>query len=110
MNPAAAIDFKELIQGDRAKNGKRHFKGTFLEYLDIVRQNPRVAEFAHARLYDIISGPGFRVLNKEDNPKIRRLFRNEIVKAYKFFEDEFFGMEKVLAKIIRYFRSASLKG
>jgi serine protein kinase len=110
MTHSAAIDFKELIQGDRAKNGKRHFKGSFLEYLELVRQNPRIGELAHARLYDIITGPGFRVLNKEENPKIRRLFRNEIVKSYKFFEDEFFGMEKVLAKIIRYFRSASLKG
>jgi len=110
MTQAAAIDFKELIQGDRAQNGKRHFKGTFLEYLELVRENPRVGELAHARLFDIVTGPGFRVLNKEDNPKIRRLFRNEVVKSYKFFEDEFFGMEKVLAKIIRYLRSASLKG
>jgi serine protein kinase len=110
MTQAAAIDFKELIQEDRAQNGKRHFKGTFLEYLEMVRENPRIGELAHARLYDIVTGPGFRVLNKEDNPKIRRLFRNEVVKSYKFFEDEFFGMEKVLAKIIRYLRSASLKG
>ena len=106
----AAVDFKELIQEARAKNGKRHFKGTFLEYLELLREDPRTAKFAHARIHDIITGPGFRVLNKEDNPKIRRLFRNEIVKSYRFFEDEFFGMERVLAKIIRYFRSASLKG
>jgi len=106
----AAVDFKGLIEAARARNGKRHFKGSFLEYLELLREEPRIAKFAHARIHDIITGPGFRVLNKEDNPKIRRLFRNEIVKSYKFFEDEFFGMERVLAKIIRYFRSASLKG
>jgi len=110
MSQMAAIDFKELIQEARSKNGKRHFKGTFLEYLELVREDPRIAKLAHGRIYEMITTPGFRVLNKEDNPKIRRLFRNEIVKSYKFFEDEFFGMERVLAKIIRYFRSASLKG
>ena len=98
MNQATAIDFKELIQGDRAQNGKRHFKGTFIEYLELLREDPKIGELAHARLYDIVTGPGFRVLNKEDNPRIRRLFRNDVVKSYKFFEDEFFGMEKVLAK------------
>ena len=58
MNQAAAIDFKELIQGDRAQNGKRHFKGNFLEYLDLVRENPRIAELAHEPHYDIVTGPG----------------------------------------------------
>jgi serine protein kinase len=110
MDQMAAVDFKELIQDARAKNGKRQFKGTFLDYLELVREDPGIAKLAHARIYDMITSPGFRVLNKEENPKIRRLFRNEIVKSYKFFEDEFFGMERVLAKIIRYFRSASLKG
>ena len=110
MDQMAAVDFKELIEDARAKNGKRQFKGTFLDYLEIVREDPGIARLAHARIYEMITSPGFRVLNKEENPKIRRLFRNEIVKSYKFFEDEFFGMERVLAKIIRYFRSASLKG
>ena len=110
MDQMAAVDFKELIEDARAKNGKRQFKGTFLDYLELVREDPGIARLAHARIYEMITSPGFRVLNKEENPKIRRLFRNEIVKSYKFFEDEFFGMERVLAKIIRYFRSASLKG
>src|SRR6266403_6328191 len=30
--------------------------------------------------------------------------------VYKFFADEFFGIEKVVAQIARYFHSASLKG
>ncbi len=110
MNQAAAIDLKELIKQDRAKNGKRHFRGTFLDYLVLVKEDPSIPKLAHARIYDIITAPGFRVLNKEENPRVRRLFRNETVKSYRFFEDEFFGMERVLAKIVRYFRSASLKG
>ena len=63
MTQATAIDFKELIQGDRAQSEKRHFKGNFLEYLELVRQDLRIPELAHARLYNIVTGPGFRVLN-----------------------------------------------
>ncbi len=110
MTQTAAIDFKELIEEARAKNGKRHFKGTFLEYLELLREDAKIAQLAHARIFDIITAPGFRVLNQENNPKVVRLFRNEVVKSYKFFEDEFFGMERVLAKIVRYLRSAALKG
>lgn len=104
------LNFKELIQEDREKNGKPHFEGSFLQYLDLVKENPKIAKLAHSRLYDVITKPGVRVLNKEDNPRIHRLFHNEIVRSYKFFEDEFYGMEKVLAKIVRYFHSASMKG
>ena len=32
------------------------------------------------------------------------------MKVYNFFADEFFGIERTIAQIVRYFHSASLKG
>ena len=32
------------------------------------------------------------------------------MKVYHFFADEFFGIERTIAQLVRYFHSASLKG
>ena len=38
------------------------------------------------------------------------MFGDETVKIYNFFADEFFGMERTLEKIVRYFHSAAMGG
>ena len=49
------------------------------------------------------------ILESED-PRVMRLYKDESLKVYKFFRDEFFGIEKTISQIVRYFHSASLKG
>ena len=41
------MDFKEFIKSDREKHNKQKFKGTFLDYLEIVKNNPDVAKLSH---------------------------------------------------------------
>jgi serine protein kinase len=53
---------------------------------------------------------GVRDINDTNDAAIKRLFKDESIKVYGFFEDEFFGIEKVVAQIARYFHSAALKG
>ena len=43
-------------------------------------------------------------------PHVKRLYKDESIKLYDFFADEFFGIEKTVSQIVRYFHSASLKG
>jgi serine protein kinase len=38
------------------------------------------------------------------------VFNSDTVKIYKYFSEHFFGTEKVIAKLMRYLRSASLRG
>src|SRR4249920_135574 len=40
----------------------------------------------------------------------QRLHKDESIKLYDFFADEFFGIEKTISQIVRYFHAASLKG
>lgn len=103
-------DFGALIKADREKNGKKKFEGTFLDYLGIVKENPAITQLTHARLYNVITSPGIREFSPDENPRMKKIYRNEKVKIYKFFENEFFGMEKIIAKIVRYFHSAAMKG
>lgn len=102
--------FEKLIQEDRATREVRTWRGTFLDYLERIKETPEVAKLAHARLHDVILRVGVHDINESDDARVKRLFKDEPVKVYDFFADEFFGIEKVVAQIARYFHSAALKG
>lgn len=104
------MTFKQIIQNDRESKNKFKFQGTFLDYLEIVKETPDVAKLAHKRMYDIIMKKGFQFLKPEENPRVRKIYGNEIIKKHEFFKNDFFGIDKVLMKIVNYFYSASMKG
>ena len=83
---------------------KNHWTGSFADYLDIVRANPRVTRNAHERIYDMILSHGTEetVIHKE---KITR---------YRFFDDPIgegqdavFGLEKTLSNLVQILESAA---
>lgn len=104
------MNFKEFIENDRENRNKKKFEGTFLDYLEIVKQNPDVAKLAHKRLYDIILSSGVEVLKADENPRVKKIYGNESIKKYGFFKDDFYGIDKVIMKLVNYFKSAAMKG
>ena len=104
------IDFAEVIQKDREQRQQEQWQGTFLEYLDKVKADSSLAGSAHRRMYDMLISPGVTEINPENDPKTQRLFGDEPIKVHNFFKDEFFGMERTLHKIVRYFHSAAMGG
>jgi len=107
---ASKSDFQSLIEQDRAARAKKAWRGTFLDYLELVKQNPRLADLAHQRMYRMIVEAGVSEIDVESDPRAKRLFGDQHVKVYNFFKDEFFGMERTLDKIVRYFHSAAMGG
>jgi len=103
-------EFQKLIEEDRATRASREWRGTFLDYLEKVRQDPTIPKLAHARIYDMIMQAGVRDVLDTDDPRTKRLFKDEPVKIYNFFAEQFFGIERVIAQIVRYFHAAALKG
>jgi serine protein kinase len=101
--------FNKLIQKDRAEKSEEDWHGTLLDYLEVVKRAPNSAGLAHARLYDIIMSEGESLVDLQDR-RAQRLFGDEPPKIYNFFKDEFFGVERTLSKIVRYFHAAALKG
>jgi len=102
--------FQQMIREDRSGRENKSWRGKFIEYLEMVKEDPGFAKLAHSRMYDVILAPGISDIHESGDPHIERLFRDESVTVYKFFADDFYGIEKVVAKIARYFHSASLKG
>jgi serine protein kinase len=103
-------NFEQLIKSDRASREAKQWRGTLLEYLELVKADPLMTKLSHARIYDMIISQGTRSIHETDDPRTKRLYKDEPIKVYNFFADEFFGIERTIAQIVRYFHSASLKG
>lgn len=70
------------------------WKGTLVDYLEMVIDNPNLARHAHARIYEMIKAGG---VETHDNAK-----------SYNFFNKELFGIDKSLERLIEeYFHSAA---
>lgn len=102
-------DISGIIEKDRQERARDSFEGTFLDYLEIVRKDPDVAMLAHQRIYNLIINAGVEVVKTDEDPRLRRIYGNDIIKKYKFFEN-FYGIDKTIMKIVRYFHSAAMSG
>ena len=69
--------------------------GTFRDYLSMVMQQPSLAQRAHARLYSMIQRAGVQV---DDDGK----------EHYAFFEQDLFGIDEPLARVVEYFKAAAM--
>jgi serine protein kinase len=89
---------------DKREYQTLNWEGTFDEYIEIVKQNPRVTRTAYQRVYDMILSHG--KTEYIDNKK--RLVR------YHFFSDEknggrdaVFGLDVPLMKLVNVFKAAA---
>lgn len=103
------MNFLDIIQRQRAESYKEAWKGTFVDYLQLLQSNPAIVKLAAKRLVDAIESYGVDTLSDSD-PRCRKLFNGDKLKTYKYFHDDFYGHERVIAKIMRFLKSAALKG
>ncbi len=84
----------ERLEQHRAEEEKLAWEGTFADYWSLVVQDPRIAQLAHARIYNMIMAGGTAQTERGE-------------KEYRFFDKEIFGLEKTLEQLVEYFNSAS---
>jgi len=70
------LDFAGLIKQDREERKHQHFSGTLLDYLAIVKKDPKIAMLAHQRMHELLNARGVEAVNGEDNPRLKRLYAN----------------------------------
>lgn len=82
-----------------------HWQGSFADYLDKVKADPKVSRTAYQRLYDMIMEDGMTPVDRS-----RDLIR------YHFFdsphnggEDAVFGLTRPLMELVNVFKSAAMK-
>ncbi|MFL6655384.1 MAG: serine protein kinase, partial [Sulfurifustis sp.] len=108
--PQQTSAFTDLIEKDRASRQNLEWRGTFLEYLDRVKADRSITKLAHARVYEAVVRQGSNDITESEDSKLKRVFGDEPLKLYPFFNTEFFGIERTIAQLVRYFHSASLHG
>ena len=100
--------FADLIEKDREARKGHHWRGTFLDYLQKIKNDPLLYKSAHARLYDTVISGGWEELTQSEDPKIKRLFGDEFIRVFDHFKKEFFGIERPVAQIVRYLHASAL--
>ncbi|RUT29203.1 PrkA family serine protein kinase [Paenibacillus zeisoli] len=88
------MDIFERVAAYRAESDRLAWSGTFKEYIELLKKDPSPAKTAHARVYDMIESYGVEEVNGQ--------------KRYKFFEQEIFGLDRAVEKLVEeYFHSAA---
>jgi len=106
----ASFDFDGLIKEDREVKKKQQFGGLLLDYLALVKENPKVPILAHQRMYELLIASGVETVKTEEYPRLKRIYGNDVLKRYAYFINDFYGIDKTIMKIMRYFHSAGMKG
>ncbi len=88
------MDLIKKLEEFRTQEQSLNWHGTFADYFDIVKDKPRVAELAHARIFNMILAGG--VATGKGG-----------LTTYDFFSSEIFGLEKALQQVVEYFNSAA---
>lgn len=74
------------------------WEGTLKDYIELVVNNPKLAQLSHARVLDMIQSAGVEY-DKED--------KNQQHPRYKFFEKDLFGVDEPIAKVMKYLKAAA---
>ncbi|MGZ7441688.1 PrkA family serine protein kinase [Paenibacillus sp. TH7-28] len=88
------MDIFERIAAYRAESDSLSWSGTFKQYIELLAKDPSPAMTAHARVYEMIKSYGIEEVDGR--------------KRYKFFEQEIFGLDRAIEKLVEeYFHSAA---
>ena len=69
--------FLDLIKEQRNQKTKEKFKGSFLEYLSLIEDNPEFCDLSHRRLYKSIVEQGSNRIEESD-PRYTSFFEKEV--------------------------------
>ncbi|PID02883.1 protein prkA [Sporosarcina sp. P2] len=88
------MDIIRQLHNYRKEENQLKWEGTFLEYLELIKERKEVAQTAHSRIYEMIKSAG---IEKRDGKKI-----------YNFFDEELFGLEESIERLVEeYFHPAA---
>lgn len=105
-------ELEQLIRQAQTREKPGVFQGTFRDYYDYVKANPAVVETSYQRLTRAILVHGVDIIDTADNPRLNRLYgrRPRKLKQFRFFKDEFYGIDEVIEEIMSFLISAAQGG
>jgi len=104
---SSSINFKNIVEKWQSNSPSvaAHWSGTFQDYLDLVKANPKISRNAYQRLFDMVVESGTEEYID---------FKKQIIR-YKFFDDAdnggkdaVFGLDVQLMKLVNVLKAAAL--
>ncbi|MEE6450285.1 PrkA family serine protein kinase [Gottfriedia acidiceleris] len=88
------MDILKKLEQHRDMEQRLKWEGTFAEYLEMLKEEPWVAQTAHSRIYNMIKDAGIEEVNGK--------------KTYSFFNNNLYGLEEALERLVEeYFHPAA---
>ncbi|MEH6938924.1 PrkA family serine protein kinase [Bacillus sp. JJ664] len=88
------MDILKKLEQHRDMEQRLKWEGTFAEYLEMLKEEPWVAQTAHSRIYNMIKDAGIEEVNGK--------------KTYSFFSNNLYGLEEALERLVEeYFHPAA---
>ena len=104
---SSSDQFRNILEKRKSQNPHllEHWSGTFFEYLDLVKKNPKISRNAYQRMFDMILESGTEEYID---------FKKQVIR-YKFFDDganngkdAVFGLDVQLMKLVNVLKAAAL--
>ncbi len=96
------IDFQKIVNDSRKEEKEAPWEGTCLQYLELVKENPAIAQLAPGRLYQMVMDRGVETI--QDSIKLPKY---EAMVRYRFFQDELYGLEEPIHDIMNFFKAGA---
>ena len=96
------LDFREIILKQREEKPTMAWRGSVLEYLQMVKDNPEIATIAAARMYNAIL--------KYDTTSVhndRKITGYDDLVTYNAFDGKIFGTEEPLHDLMKYLKAGA---
>src|SRR5260221_12549742 len=97
--------FEQLIKEDRATRDSKKWRGSLLEYLELVRTDPTITKLAHSLVFGMFTRAGSRDILETEEPRVKRLYKDDAMKDAVLLGVEFFVLEKTITQMYSCFVS-----
>ena len=95
------IDFNKVVEKSKKFKEEPDSVVTLKEYLDLVREDPKLAQSSPARLWEMFEGAGRETIPDRDKEVLQADHR------YKLITDELFGVERAVEEIAEYLKAGA---
>jgi len=96
------MNFDKIIANQKEESKFEKWEGNIVDYLKLVKEDPKIATFAPGRIYNMIAEHG--TSDVDDSFKLRGY--EDLVK-YNFFDNKIFGILEPIHDIMRFLKAAA---
>ncbi len=96
------INFQKIIEDSRKGEKETQWEGMCLQYMELIKENPSIAQLAPGRLYSMVMDRGI-----EPVQDMIKLPDYEDMVRYRFFSEELFGLEEPIHDIMKFFKAGA---